>query len=100
MNNNTGDVSIAINNNAGLDVAVFSNNATRDVEIRGNCNASNNLSVLGTNAFGNTVNLTTPSQGGGHLRTIVSTTGMKHLSDIIIVVIHVLLLLVIYGFVT
>ena len=35
----------------------------------------NSSSSLGTSAFGNTMNLTTPSQGGGNLRIIASTTG-------------------------
>ena len=59
LNNTTGDGSIAIGNNYGVDVAVFSNNATRDVELTGNCNISNNLSVLGISTVGDTMNLKT-----------------------------------------
>ena len=75
LSNTTGDVSIAIKNNSGVDVAVFSNNATRDVELKGNCKVSNTLSILGTSAFGNTMNLTTPLQGGGNLRIIPNIDG-------------------------
>ena len=36
LNNTTGDFSIAIKNNSGADVAVFSNHATKDVSLKGN----------------------------------------------------------------
>ena len=56
LNNTTGAVSISIKLNSGVEVAVFSNNATRDVELTGNCNISNNFSVLGVSTVGDTMN--------------------------------------------
>ena len=49
--------SFAIKHNYIIDVAVFSTNGTNDVALQGNCYIINNLSVLGTSAFGNTLNL-------------------------------------------
>ena len=55
LNNTTGDGSIAIGNNYGVDVAVFSNNATRDVELKGNCYVIYNLPGLSKTMIGNTL---------------------------------------------
>ena len=40
FNNTTGDVSVAIKHNYGVDVAVFSNRATKDVALKGTCYVS------------------------------------------------------------
>ena len=80
FNNTTGDVSIAIKNKYGIDVAVFSNNVTKDVPLNWNCYITNNLSVLGTSSFVNIMNLKTSSQGGGTLRIIFNIYG--HASSI------------------
>ena len=39
-----------------------------DIIINGRCNMFNNLRVLGTSEFGNTISIQTPWQGGGKLR--------------------------------
>jgi hypothetical protein len=74
LNTITGD-SISIKNNSGADVAVFWGNASKDVELKGNCCVSNNLSVLNTGSFTNTLSAIVPGGGGGSIRVIASTNG-------------------------
>ena len=73
--NTTGDVSNAIENTYGVDVAVFSTNTTTDVALKRKWGVYSSFSVLGTSTFGNTLSLSTNSGGGGGIRVVAATTG-------------------------
>ena len=64
---------MAIKNSSAADVAVFWNNATKDVGLKGNCLVYNNLPVLNTSTFGNTLTLSSSSPRGGCIRVVAST---------------------------
>ena len=73
--NTTGDVSNAVENTYGVDVAVFSTNTTTDVALKRKWYVYSSFSVLGTSTFGNTLSLSTNSGGGGGIRVVAATTG-------------------------
>ena len=77
LNNTTGDVSIAIKNNYGVDVAGFSNNATKYVELKCNCNVYNKLNVLGNTTLGNTLTIPSSSSGGGSIKVVAFSNNIE-----------------------
>ena len=56
-------------------IAIFYN--TKDVELKGNCFVSNNLSVLNTSIFSNTLNASAPGGGGGAVRIMPFTSVLE-----------------------
>jgi hypothetical protein len=75
LNNVISGSSLSVKNSSAADVLMLWNNATKDIEAKGKFYVSNDLSVIGSSTFSNTMTVNAAVGGGGTVRVVANNDG-------------------------